>query len=378
VSGRSVPALSWAQALAWRLGRNLLEPIGTLDAAATVRRLCGVQAQVAASAELAIRVRQSESSDGEVDEALADGRLVKTWAMRGTLHLLAPEDAGAFLSVLAAGRLWERPSWIRYFKVRPTDWPPLREIVRDALDGRVLTREELVAAILARPAFAHLGDELRSGWGTLFKPMAWQGDLVFGPSRGNRATFTAPSNASRSWRGVPDVEVGAPIAIAAYLSAYGPSDAEGFSRWMSRGWAPKRQLRRWFEGLGDRVAPVDVGGQRRYVLADDLESLLAARASDGVRLLPGFDQWVMGAGTDDPNIVPAARRSAVSRTAGWIAPTVVVGGVVRGTWELDGDVVRVRWFEEAGTVPGGLATEAARLSRIVGRRLSLEVERTRS
>ena len=32
---------------------------------------------------------------------LSDGRLVKTWAMRGTLHLLTPEDAGAFLSLIA-------------------------------------------------------------------------------------------------------------------------------------------------------------------------------------------------------------------------------------------------------------------------------------
>ena len=45
----------------------------------------------------------------------AEGRLIKTWAMRGTLHVLTPEEAGAFLSMLAAGRSWERPSWQRYF-----------------------------------------------------------------------------------------------------------------------------------------------------------------------------------------------------------------------------------------------------------------------
>ncbi len=65
-----------------------------------VRRLCGVQAQVAFSAELGVRVRRRASRKGEVARSLSDGRLIKTWAMRGTLHLLTPEDGGAFLALI--------------------------------------------------------------------------------------------------------------------------------------------------------------------------------------------------------------------------------------------------------------------------------------
>src|SRR6266540_3950042 len=103
--------ITWQQALAWRMERQLLDPVGQPTVAAVVRRLCGVQTQVASSAELAIRVRRTSSRRGEVARALAEGRLIKTWAMRGSLHLITPEDGGAFLSVLAAGRIWERPSW---------------------------------------------------------------------------------------------------------------------------------------------------------------------------------------------------------------------------------------------------------------------------
>jgi hypothetical protein len=46
--------VSWRQALAWRMERHLLNPIGALPVAGVVRRLCGVQAQVASSAELAV------------------------------------------------------------------------------------------------------------------------------------------------------------------------------------------------------------------------------------------------------------------------------------------------------------------------------------
>ena len=89
--------ITWQQALAWRMKRQLLDPVGTLSVAEVVRRLCGVQAQVASSAELAVRVRREKSRPGEVSRALSDGRLIKTWAMRGALHLLTPEEGGAYL-----------------------------------------------------------------------------------------------------------------------------------------------------------------------------------------------------------------------------------------------------------------------------------------
>src|SRR2546430_9531526 len=128
-------ALSWPQVLAWRMRRQLLDPIGTSSVPEVVRRLCGVQAQVASSAELAVRVRRGSSRRGEVARALAEGSLIKTAAMRGTLHLLTPEDPGAVLSLLAAGRSWERPGWERYFGIPTKHWDTLRPAVREALEG---------------------------------------------------------------------------------------------------------------------------------------------------------------------------------------------------------------------------------------------------
>jgi len=144
--------------------RHLLDPVGGQPVAGVVRRLCGVQAQVASYAELCVRVRRKRSKAGEVARALSEGRVIKTWAMRGTLHLLAPEDAGTFLSLLAAGRSWELPSWQQYFGVTPKQLDALREVVRDVLGGKALTRGELIEAVIARRGYGHLGDALRSGW----------------------------------------------------------------------------------------------------------------------------------------------------------------------------------------------------------------------
>src|SRR5947208_8128189 len=365
--------VSWEQALAWRMRRQLLDPIGRMSVPDVVRRLGGVQAQVASSAELAVRVRRQSSRAGEVNRALSEGLLIKTWAVRGTLHLLTPEEGGAFLSLLAAGRSWERPSWERWFGVGSREIETLRAVVREALDGTVMTREELVAAVTAQPGLGHVGDELRSGWGTLLKPLAWQGDLCFGPMRGSRVTFMRPDHASSRWAGVPDPDHAAPTVIGAYLSAYGPATVENFRSFMARGRISARQLRGWFAAAAGRLAEVDVDGDRALVLAEDQDEL-ATKASAEVRLLPGFDQYVMGPGTEDGHVVPATRRSAVSKQSGWIAPVVVLGGVVRGTWELDGDIARISWFGEQGSPPrDALKEEVARLSSILERPLGTEV-----
>ena len=356
--------------------RHLLDPVGALSVPRVVSRLCGVQTQVASSAELAIRVRRASSRPGEVARALSDGRLIKTWAMRGALHLLTPEEAGFFLSLIAAGRSWERPSWQRYFGVTPKQLEVLRGVVREALSGAVLTREELVTAVTARRPLRHVGDALRSGWGTLLKPLAWQGDLCFGPNRGNRATFMRPEEASSRWAGVPDPDEAAQAALAAYFGSHGPATVEAFGNWLAGGWFGKRQLRSWFDAFAGRLAEVEVDGEREYVLDAHLDELASTRPTAAVRLLPGFDQYVLGPGTADGRVVPSPRRSAVSRQAGWISPVVVASGVVRGTWELDGSAVRIAWFKEAGRVPrNAVHAEVARLSSILGRELRPAISR---
>jgi DNA glycosylase AlkZ-like len=366
--------VTWPQALAWRMRRHELDPMGGLPITEVVRRLAGVQAQVASSAELAIRVRSDAVGAGAVAGALAGGDLIKTWAMRGTLHLLTPEDAGACLSLLAAGRPWERPAWQRYFQMDPATMERFRDVVVEALDGRTLTREELIEAVTVAPGLDHLGEGLRSGWGTLFKPVAWQGGLCFGPQAGNRVTFMRPDQASKRWAGVPAPEVAGPRALLAYLDAYGPATPNGFRNWLSRGLTPTKQIRGWIEELGDRLAAVNLEGETALLPAEHLEDLAATRPSTTVRLLGGFDQWVLGPGTDDGHVTPAHRRTDVSRTAGWIVPVVIRGGVVTGTWEPSDGTVRVAWFREAGAPPRvKLRAEVARLARILDRDLDVAV-----
>jgi len=144
----AVAKLGTDRVLAWRLSRQLPDPRGQADAGATVRRLCGVQAQVASAARLAVATRQLHPRPQELSAALTDRTLVKTWAMRGTLHLMHAADTAAYLSLVAAARTWEKGSWQRAF-VSTDQMAALIDAVCEFLDGRLLSRTELVNEVIA-------------------------------------------------------------------------------------------------------------------------------------------------------------------------------------------------------------------------------------
>lgn len=369
--------LTWDGVLGWRMRRQLLDPVGTLDVAGVVGALCGVQAQVPSSAELAVASRRQDGRVGQAADALADRRLIRTWAMRGTLHLLAPADAGAYLALVGALRSWERPAWQRNFGLTPAEIATLAEYVVEVLADRVLEREELIEEIAARSGSRDLDEHLRSGWGAVLKPLAWMGLLCNGPSRGNRVTFTSPAGWIAGWSGLPEPDAAARIAIPAYLGAHGPATMASFDAWLTRGSSRKADLRRWFASLGDELAVVDVEGESCYALARDLDSLIDAPPSEAVRLLAGFDQYVLGPGTSDPRLIAPLRRRHVSKAAGWISPVVLYRGRVAGTWELSGDELRVSLFAESGSIDrDALAGEASRVGDCLRRDLHLAVRTT--
>jgi hypothetical protein len=98
--------VTYDQVLAWRLRQQGLAPRSSASVEHVVERLAGVQAQVASSAELAIATRQRRPRPGAVGNALETRAVIKTWTVRGTLHLHGASQVGAYLALVAAARTW--------------------------------------------------------------------------------------------------------------------------------------------------------------------------------------------------------------------------------------------------------------------------------
>ncbi len=359
-------SISWAQALAWRMQRQLLEPVRRESVGDVVRRLGAVLAMDEGAAELAVRARRADSRSGDVARALEDGQVIKVFAFRGAMHYLSAEDGGAYLALRSAGRQWEQPSWRDYYRLEPGDWPGFRATVRQSLVNGPLTLGELGAAVTRKAMYRHLRPIFDEGAGTLIKPLTWQGDMSFGPPRGGQPTFQRLEDNPR-WAGVWDLDDAGPHAITAYFRAYGPATPDHVHYWLGNGLsAGRKRLESWLTDLRKRLVEVEVAGESAYVLEDDVDELMAARPTTSVRLLPGHDQWVMGPGTKDEHVVPRARRTPVTRKAN----LVVAGGVVSGTWSATPGEIQVTWFGENGKPPlNALEEEVAGLSSVLERPL---------
>jgi winged helix DNA-binding protein len=320
--------LTWPQVHAFRLQRHHLDlRAPARDFTRVVSDIGGAQAQVMSAAELQIAVR-ARCTVADVRDALwKDRSLVKTWLMRGTLHLARSADLPLYVG--AMGRRWVsqmRPSWLKYMQVTEKEFWSICEDIGAALDGTPLTRDELIAKV-GRGRSEHVRQILRSGWGGMLKPAARNGLLCFGPNRGQSVTFVRPESWLPSWRTVdPDDAI---VEMARrYLRVYGPAAKNDFARWWGA-W-PGVANAGW-KGLAAELVSVSVEGTRADALADDLPTMKRAKLAQPVQLLPLFDPYLMGHAKRD-HLVAKAYLARVSRTAGWISAVVLVEGKVVGTW----------------------------------------------
>jgi Winged helix DNA-binding domain len=367
--------------MAWRARRHHLDERVPAEAMLEiVAGLAGVHAQVMSSAELTLAARVEGLAPDAVRRALWSERsLVKTWAMRGTLHLLPASEFPRWQAALSTRRLWEAGAWQKGFGVSLAELERVVDAVGQALEDRLLTREELADEVGRLTGSSELGDKLRESWGALLKPAAALGKLCFAPSQGQQVRFTRPDTWLGGWREHDPDEAMAEVARR-YLAASGPVTREDFARWW--GIPSPAQGRRLLERLGDEVVRVEVEGADAYVLAADLDGLAAAggpgqaAGARTVRLLPAFDQYVVTATLQAEQLMPGPFKARVYRAQGWLSPVLLVGGRMDGVWRQETSGGRLLVTIEPFTEPPAWArhhaeAEAERLAAWAGARLEL-------
>ncbi len=327
-----------------------------------IPRIVGVQAQVMSAAELALWARAQALSPADVQHALwHDRTLAKTWAMRGTLHLLRTSDFPLYVAARQVHPARRPPSWYSYHGVTPAELEAIIEGVAATLHDATMTREELADAVADRAHNAKLRELLRSGWGALLKPSAFRGDLCFGPNRGQHVTFVRPHDWLGKWQAV-DPQQALQEIVRRYLAAYGPATSDDFARWWG---IDAGAAKRFFRSVADELTIVAVGDWQGWAPNTMLQSISSTNASRSVRLLPSFDPYTIAL-YRQPFVLDQVFKGRVSRPQGWISPVVLVGGRIEGVWEYNKQRARHRvridlFGSSTDEIKQGIAKEAQRL-----------------
>jgi hypothetical protein len=323
-----------AQGLAVRHPREAL-----IDA---VRAVCGVQAQLSPATMLALRARVSDLRSSDVADAIAQSRnLVRTWAMRGTLHLLAAEDIRWLVVLL--GPIFAAKDSRRRLQLGIDDAlsaAGLREIRAILRDSAPLTRHEIRDRLAERGvAIQREGQALIH----LISQAAFEGMLCLGPDRADgKSTYALLDQWIDRGLAMPRREALSQLARR-YLAGYGPADLKDFAVWSGlaltdakQGWTALHE--------SNRLVETRVEDRPLWSLAPLSAPMTDARrmspARPIVRLLPAFDTYVLGYANRDDLVRPEHRTEVYH--GGQTAPVILVDGLVAGTWRYDRESKRLK------------------------------------
>jgi len=344
------------------------------DVAEVVAAVVGVQAQAVAPARLGVRVRSTGLTVAAVVQACAVERsVVRTWTLRGTLHLVGADDIGWLVGLLGPASAARDAR--RRTELGLDDGLVERALhaLPDVLAGGALTRAELVRALAASGVAVPADGQAPAH---LVAYAAMHGLLCYGPDREDgEPTFVLLA----SWLGrtAPPMAPDEALANLArrYLAGHGPAGATDLAAWAG---IPLGRARRGLELVRGELEEVRVGRDPAWLPAG-----AAAEAPDApgrgaeagcggpvVRLLPAFDGYLLGYRTRAAILAPAwARR--VHPGGGWINPTLLVDGRIAGTWRQQRGgsaltVVVAPFARLDAAVLPGLEAEVADVGRFLG------------
>jgi hypothetical protein len=366
--------LSWPQVDAWRLARHRLSPRRPSPRAfeRIATEICGIHAQMMSAAEMQLASRVDGMTPRRVQDALWKRHsLIKTWAMRGTLHLFSAEDFPLFAAAFRIRDHWRRPSWLKAFGVSDAEMVAIIDGIGEALaDGVARTREELAREVASRVGPHTREKLLGDSWGALLKPAASGGVLAFGPNRGRNVTFVRPDRWIERWQDL-EPEPSAGEILRRFVHMHGPTRPENFAHWW--GLAQAKAKRVW-RSIEKEFAEVEVEGQRAWVLAADATAIAATPPDRSVRLVPNFDAYLLAYHPRSALVADSAR-DLIFRQQGWISPVMLVGGKAAGLWELErlNDRAKIR-LEPFGRLAADARKAAREEADRIGQFLGLPVE----
>ncbi len=330
--------------------QHLLSPVPAQDVA---QDLCGLQAQFLRNAVHALRIRTN---------ALSTAGLVKTWTLRGTVHLVPEADLPLYIRTCGKAEDICQSGWYWWTAERGHANPPEREVklaqlMLNAIAQGIDTRDEL--RVYLHSCGMTETEEARAfnPWGGLIAELANIGALAFRvdmlddvhPDETKRYQLLTPFT--------PVEESSARLELARrYFTHYGPAtlrDAAYFFHWT------QAEVKALLAQLPVHSAVCE--GRTYFWLGE--ESALPDMPE--VILLAGFDPLMLGYRKEDNPFLPPEHLRGIFNLAGIVNPAILLRGRVVGKWKEKNGKVEFTAFEHVSVQDKcAIEAEATRLFNV--------------
>lgn len=312
------------QARSARLRSLLLGPHPWRTADEVVTWFGAMQAQDLASALWSLGLRLPGSTEKDMHTALEQRQILRTWPMRGTIHLVPAEDAQWMLSLMGSTMMATSHRRRENLGLTQEDTDKATSALADALSGGGhLTRSQALSTIND----SGVTTEGQRGYHLLWYA-ALTGVTCIGPQVEGEQTFVLLDEWVANPRRLEAREAATELAYR-YFRSHGPAAVSDFAGWSGLG---LRITRTALNDNAGRLTCVTVDGEELWLSTELTDDPDAVRPQRRTVALPGFDELLLGFKDRRLHIPEGRFDDIVPGGNGVFRSTIVSDGIVHGTW----------------------------------------------
>jgi hypothetical protein len=245
-----------------------------------VRSLGAVQAQDYNQSLWAIGLRMHEATFADVESALQEGKIMRTWIMRGTLHLILPEDVGWMLKLLAPRTLAKLTPKVWEYHATDARMMALAEkTFIDALRGGKVIERSVMIDLLASVG---ISNERQQSY-FIFGYLCQTGVLCVGPPQGKEQTFALLDEWAPRQRELTYEESIVELAQR-FFTSHGPATVADFANWAG---IKAKEARMGLDVVQCGLVRELFAGKEYWLPPD-------SQPGSGTHLLPAYDELLIG------------------------------------------------------------------------------------
>src|SRR5215470_18330604 len=186
-----------------------------------------VQAQDYFGALWAVGLRMRNAVEADIERALANRTIIRTWPMRGTMHFVAAADARWMLELMTPRIVANiAQCFLRQFDLDESAFARRRELFERALQGGKRLTRTAMYKVLEEGGVSTAGQRGRH----ILWRLAQDGVICFGAREGKRQTFVLLDEWAPKTKRMSRDESLAELARR-YFTSRGPATLQDFAWW---------------------------------------------------------------------------------------------------------------------------------------------------